>query len=174
MFATGATPSRLIQFIADHFPADANWPSYVQACFASAFSTVVLDMENHPSDQPVDDKKAADLNTRVLHEIVGRVPLWRDSVASQDRLWFDGLSISSDELSLIDSVHPESHPSLAESWPKMNEEAREFIRRTMVNSQSYYEKTQILARLVEKLQQQVGDHEPPSDAHDKAEASLPV
>jgi hypothetical protein len=58
-------------------------------------------------------------------------------------------------MSLIESIHPESHPSLTESWSSITVKSQDFIRRSMINSQSYFERTQILVRLVEQLQQQI-------------------
>lgn len=158
MFAAGATPSRLIRYIADYHSSDPRWPQYVKNYFSSAFSIVLLDMENQSPDARLSEKKTSHLNTHVLHELVGRAHLWQ-GISASDRVWFDGLAVSPDELTLIDQIKPELHPSLSGSWLLMTQEARDFVRRAMVNSQSYYEKTQILARLVEQLQQQLDDLE---------------
>lgn len=155
MFADGATPSQLIRYLARYHSNDPNWPNYISTYFAKAFSIVLLEMEGRSIDDKLDDKTMAILNTQVLHELVGRAHLWKTDAHGQ--VWFDGLDISADELTLIDSVDPKAYPSLVESWPLMSEEGKEFVRRVMINSQSYYEKTQILARLVERLQHRIDE-----------------
>jgi len=162
MFAEGATPSRLIQYIADYYGDAPEWTRYVQHYFWAAFSVVVLDMENQPADWQPDVRNSMRLNTDVLHEMVGRVHHWREQVRPMDaagQIWFDELTIAPDELSLVDNIKPELHPHLCNSWLAMKQPARDCVRQALVNAQAYYEKTQILARLVEQLQQQVIDLE---------------
>jgi hypothetical protein len=159
LFAAGAAPSRLIGYIAERHSGDENWHRYVEAYFSSAFSVVILDRiwENRSGNFSIEDKTASYLNTVVLQEIVERAHLWRHTIAGE--AWFDGLDVSSSELKLIDSIKPEIHPSLSESWAAMSGKSRFFVRQAMINSQSYYEKTMILARLAENLQRQVAELE---------------
>jgi hypothetical protein len=163
MFVEGATPTRLIEQISGHHAGDSGWPEYVESYFRSAFSVILLDREWHDrsSDGPISEKTAKNLNSRILHEMVGLAYLWRDKVASipNGESWLDGLKLSRDELALIDSIQPESEPALANSWSTLSERTREFIRRSMINSQAYYERTEVLLRLVERLQQQVAHAE---------------
>ena len=88
--------------------------------------------------------------------MVGRSGRWRESVDSAPgSAWCDELAVSPDDLKMHDGVRPESHPALADIWNALPPRAQDFLRRTMVNAQGYYERAQVLARLVERLQEQV-------------------
>jgi hypothetical protein len=100
LFIAGATPSRLIEYIARHHAGDPNWPRYVQPYFATAFSVALLEWENRSPELPIDERMAAYLDTTVLHEMVGRAHLWRQMVitpANGEEAWLDWLKISPDE-----------------------------------------------------------------------------
>ncbi len=162
LFATGVMPSRLIQYLAGCYSNDRDWPSHIRLYFSAAFSVVLLEREYQAGAVALDDGTKHYLNTDTLHEMVGRAHLWRgtlDPTLASTRLWFDGLTVAPDELSLIDHIHPDQHPALSDSWATMSQQAKDFVRQAMINSQSYYEKTQILARLVEQLQGEIARQE---------------
>jgi hypothetical protein len=62
---------------------------------------------------------------------------------------------ATDEADLIAATDPKLIPELAGSWDRMDEEAKQFIRRIIGNSHSAHEKLNALAALAERLQQQV-------------------
>jgi hypothetical protein len=88
--------------------------------------------------------------------MVGRASVWRAApTETLEPTWFDGLAVSPDDLAIIDGIRPESLPALADTWAALPPRAQAAVRQAMVNAQAYYERMKVLARLVERLQQQV-------------------
>lgn len=156
MFLNGATPSRLIRHIADRHETDPEWPSRVDDYFDAAFRVVpfVRPLQGpHASSVDVESLDWSDLNGELLRNMVGRRASWKDEV--EGPAWCDGLRVAPDDLKLIDGVQPEADPRLSDCWATLPTRAREAIRQAMVNAQGYFEQSQVLVRLVERLQQQV-------------------
>jgi hypothetical protein len=152
LFLAGATPWRLVRHIASRHDGDPDWAAAVGSYFAEAFSvsTLALDCCRRPVD--LDGPPPAHLDAELLRDMVGRMADWR---TPGDPAWCDGLSVSPDGLAMIDGLRPEAHPALAESWELLPPRVKEFVRQAMTNAQGYYEYAQVLARLAERLQQQV-------------------
>jgi hypothetical protein len=62
--------------------------------------------------------------------------------------------VRSDRDSIAD-VNPLAIPELAKSWDKIDEEAKLYIQRAFGNAQNLYERVFLLAKLAERLQEQV-------------------
>jgi len=159
MFLNGATPSRLVRHIAARHEGD-DWPAYVDAYFAESFSVTTFATNGHTLNVDLDRIESFEFDVDILRDMVGRIGVWRASVDDAPApAWCDGFSVSSDDLKMNDKTRPESHPALADSWASMTPRAREFVRQAMVNAQGYYERMQVLGRLVERLQEQVIEFE---------------
>lgn len=146
LFVAGATPSRLIRHIATRHDEPC-WPDLVPHYFAEAFAVAVLAADGWPSD----------LDRELLRDMVGRSHLWRTPEdAESDPAWWDGMRpVSGSERELLDRLRPETEPALREVWDSLPERTRSHIRRTAVNAAAYHEYAAVLARLVERLQEQV-------------------
>jgi hypothetical protein len=163
MFLNGSTPSRLVRYIASRHEGDPDWPTYVESYFTEAFSVTLL-MDHYPTPVELDGIDISDLDGDLLRDMVGRQAAWRESVSHPaGSAWCDGLSVSPDDLTMNQQIRPESHPALTDSWASMTPRAREFVRQAMVNSQGYYERMQVLVRLVERLQEQINELERQSE-----------
>jgi Cdc6-like AAA superfamily ATPase len=161
LFLAGATPSRLIRFIASHHAGDANWPRYVSTYFWAAFSVVIPRVESKLQNDHFETADFSHYNEDELHEIVVRAKEWHtNSTPEEDSLpaWFENLEVQ-DDFTTATAMHPEVHPSLVDCWPSMDEKARKFVRQSMINAQAYYERMRIIAKLAEQLQHQVIDLE---------------
>ena len=147
MFLEGATPSRLARHV-----GDLECPDRVPAYFQEAFRVAVLGSELH----------AELADAELLRDMVGRNHLWRQP-DDLEPVWWDGLTVSPDDLRMVEAIHPEAHPALKDVWPSLPARAQGAIRQAMVNAQAYHERTQVLTRLVERLQEQVVRLEQPSE-----------
>ena len=163
MFLNGATPSRLVRYIVSRHEGDQDWATYVESYFTEAFSVTLL-MDRYPTPVDLDQIDLSDLDGEILRDMVGRQVAWRESVSHPSgSAWCDGLSVSSDDLTMNQKIRPESHPALTDSWASMTPRAREFVRQAMVNAQGYYERMQVFARLAERLQEQINELERQSE-----------
>jgi hypothetical protein len=156
LFLAGATPSRLIRLIASRHASDADWPRYVYSYFWAAFSIVFARIEHQAHNTFLDATDMSRFNEEELHDIVASAKEWLIDSTEDDTLpaWFDSVDVH-DDFAVAENINPETHPSLVDSWPLMDEKARQFIRQSMINSQGYYERMRILAKLAERLQCQV-------------------
>lgn len=156
MFLNGAAPSRLIRHIASRYEGDPDWSDYVGPYFAEAFSVTTIALDRYPHPVDLDRIDLSDLDGELLRDMVGRLAGWRDkSDVEPGAAWCDGLAVSPDDATMIDSLQPESHPALKNAWSSLSPEVQGCLRRSMVNAQGYYERFQVLTRLVERLQKQV-------------------
>jgi hypothetical protein len=96
------------------------------------------------------------LNTEVLHEILSNRHLWSadDEETRRDDSWFNDLR-ATDIWTASDVFDPQAIPEFARSWPHLDDGARKFFKLLFVNSKADYERSLILARLVEKLQEKL-------------------
>ncbi len=99
----------------------------------------------------------AHVNRNVIHLMISNRNQWdKEALANGDDSpsWIDSL-VATDEAQAIEKCQPELLNELKEDWDKLNDQAKKFIKRMIGNSLTHYEKIEILATLVERLQQQV-------------------
>lgn len=172
MFLTGATPFRLVCFIAEHHAEDPKWPRYVQQYFWEAFFVTFLALENYPHDKKLRAEDFSSRNVAIIHDIIRQIPRWRDNddpESAELSSWCDELEIPMEELEMVEQLAPESHPSLSASWPNLNSPVQDFIRQTMTNSRIHYEQVQFLKSLITTLQKQIIELEK-GEVHGRAES----
>lgn len=153
MFLNGASPTHLIHHVAARYSGEPMWAFYTEEYFSQAFQIGML-------VPPRIYAESVDRN--LLRDMVGRCPLWRDSVAHLVPLgsaWCDGLTVAIDDLPMAEAIHPEAHPALADLWPTLPERAQLAIRQSMVNAQACYERMQVFVRLAGRLQERVAELE---------------
>jgi hypothetical protein len=156
MFLNGATPWRLVRHIASRHDGDPNCADLVGPYFAEAFAVTMIALDRGPNPVDLDGPAPPQLDEELLRDMVGRAAVWRATPGdAREPTWFDGLKVSPDDLALIDAIKLESHPALADTWAALPPRAQAAVRQAMVNAQAYHERMKVLARLVERLQQQV-------------------
>ena len=153
LFLNGATPAALVRNVTAHYPDDPMPLLVAEEYFSQAFQIGVLFHE------PID---SGFLNVHLLRDMVGRCPLWRESVAHLvpvGSAWCDGLQVSTDDLSMHEAIRPECHPALADSWDGLPPKVRTFVHRILAAAQGEHERAEVFARLAGKLQERIGEPE---------------
>jgi hypothetical protein len=155
MFKEGATPSRLIQHVVARHPDERNWYGLIQDYFREAFGVQIvrgLSPSEHYDDISM---RYAYLNEDVLHEIVQKRPEWDQELNDSQALSWLGALAAKDTAERIQELESNESPELVDSWNRVSDKDRATIIRITANLNSRIEMCHILARLAERLQQQV-------------------
>jgi hypothetical protein len=157
LFKSGATPSALIRRIADRHSGEPKLDALVRAYFREAFHVPMIRVGPEQVKQIAEGGGLAILNVTVLPRMIQTRWEWdvQDGSGGQpDDCWLDAVA-TTDEAALVAAADPELIPELAGSWDRMDDEAKQFIKRIIGNSHSSHEKVNALATLAERVQQQV-------------------
>ncbi len=157
MFKAGASPSRLIQHIVNRHPHEGNWHGLIQDYFREAFGVSIV-RGLTPSENYADiDLRYAYLNEDVLHEMVQMRSSWDQELNQEGVLpcWIDTLVATSATDRLREGKRLGPPPDFSEGWEKLSESDRAGIIRVNSSYKGRTELVHILARLVERLQQQI-------------------
>ncbi|HTU91145.1 MAG TPA: hypothetical protein VMF69_13790 [Gemmataceae bacterium] len=158
MFKEGATPSRLIQHIVARHPHEGNWHGLIQDYFREAFAIQIVRGLSPAETYSDIDLRYAYLNEDVLHEMVQMRSSWDQGLNDREGAWPSWLDtlVATNAIDRLQEGKQLAPPAdFSEAWEQLSENDRAGILR--VNS-SYTGKTelvQILARLVERLQQRI-------------------
>jgi hypothetical protein len=156
LFKTGATPSALIRRIADRHAGEPKLDVLVRAYFRDAFHVPMIRIGPEQVRQIAAGGSLPFLNVTVVHRMIQTRREW-DALDGADSpsegCWLDSVA-ATDEVTLIAATDPQTLPELAGSWDRMDEEAKQFIKRIIGNSHSLHEKVNVIAALAEQLQQQ--------------------
>jgi hypothetical protein len=157
MFRKGATPSRLIQHIAEHHGKEEDWAGLVGEYFWKAFSVPLVRVADSREECSCEDLHLAYLNVHLIHQMIENRSEWdRDAkgAAIHEPSWMNSL-VATDEVQLIKQAQPASLPEFANSWPHLERTAQDYVQRIMGNANALHERVLILARLTERLQQRI-------------------
>ncbi len=158
MFKEGATPSRLIQHIVARHPNEGNWHGLIQDYFREGFGVPIVRGLSPVETYDNIDLRYAYLNEDVLHEMVQSRTLW-DRVPNRTEgdlsSWLDSLTATSALDRLQEAKQMGTPADLSESWGRLNENERSGIVLANSSFKGRTEMIQILARLVERLQQRI-------------------
>jgi hypothetical protein len=157
LFKLGATPSALIRRIAERHAGEPKLDVLVRAYFREAFHVPMVRIGTEQVKQIAEGGSLPVLIAAILHRMVQTRAEWdrpesRDD--SSDGCWLDAV-MATDEAATTMSPDPKQIPELAGSWDRMDDEAKEFIKRLIGNSHSLHEKVDVIATLAERLQQRV-------------------
>jgi hypothetical protein len=158
LFKAGATPSRLMRhIIANREPQILPWTDkLIRAYFREAFRIPMFRLSAGLLADGPEGLVVAHINRNVIHQMIVNRSEWdkesADSPASST--WMDSLT-ATDESQMVEHSHPESWKELSNVWGQLDDSAKKCIKRLIGNSQTLYEKVEILATLSEQLQQQV-------------------
>ena len=154
MLCEGCTPLSIIRHICDLHHEGGRWQSFVSDCFRQAFGVTLLALPDR-YDSLLANRKIQDyLNTEILHEIISNRHLWVSSDMEYEvaHSWFSELS-PTDIWSATDRFDPQAIPEIAAVWPHLDTVTRQYLRVLIVNAKVNYERSLILARLAERLQE---------------------
>jgi len=146
LFKSGATPSALIRRIAERHAGEPMLDALVRAYFREAFHVPMIRVGPEQVKQIAEGCGLAILNVTVLPRMTQARREWDTEVESAG-CWMNTTT--------TDEAAPELIPELAGSWDRMDDEAKQFIRRIIANARSSHENANALAALAERLQQQV-------------------
>jgi hypothetical protein len=156
-FRDGATPLRLIRDIVARLGETAS-SREVQEILADTFQLPVvrvgplLDISQKRYGEGI-------LNRTLLAEIVENRERWQAVNASppKEPCWLDGLSLSSPEAARS-KVAADAYPGLSrESWAALTPEEQQALSVQMASGQVLSQRVELLARLAERLQEQVDE-----------------
>jgi hypothetical protein len=156
LFKTGATPSALIRRIVDRHADEPKVDVLVRAYFREAFRVPMIRVGPEQVKQIAEGDGLPILNVTVLHRMIQTRREWDllDKPGDQSEgCWLDTV-VATDEAATVATTDPKLIPELAASWERMDDEAKQFIRRMIGNAHSLHEKANALAALAEQLQQQ--------------------
>lgn len=158
LFKEGATPSRLIRHVVERHEGERGHHALIQAYFLETFGVPIV-----RGLSPIDDFQHADLryaflNEQLLHEMIQRRRVWDTDVigASEAGGWLDTLAAGDDKQRLRE-VQSVNLPDLNACWPRLTQEERDYIQRSLASARGLHESVKILARLAECLQQQLAE-----------------
>lgn len=155
MFIDGATPSELMQYIAQKHKDDSRLHFIITDYFREAFCIPLL--RNVVSEEDYSPaSRHAHYNRDVAPEIVERIDEWNhENLAGS---WLDGLSVNSlaEHTQRLKEAHFEE---LDRVWHNLNDKERHFIIRKIAIKDYYWEVAKMLAAMAERLQQKVVDLE---------------
>lgn len=152
LFKSGATPSSLIRRIADRHPGEPKLDVLVRAYFNEAFHVPMIRVGPEQVKQIAEGGGLAVLNVTVLPRMIQTRREW-DRQDGSGGCWLDAVA-APDEAALVAAADPERIPEFAGSWDRLDDEARQFIKRIIGNSHAMHEKVNALATLAEQVQQQ--------------------
>lgn len=156
LFKTGATPSALIRRVADRHAGEPQLDVLVRAYFREAFDVPMLRVGLEQVKEIARGGNLPILNVTVVSRMIQTRPEWdlpNEADDPSDSCWLDTVA-ATDEAALMAAIDPKSIPELAGSWDRMDDEAREFIKRIIGNNRTLQEKSNAIAALAEQLQQQ--------------------
>ena len=158
LFKNGATPSGLIQHIVARHPNEGNWHGLIQDYFREGFGVqIVRGLTPKETYQDI-DLRYSYLNEDVLHEMVQSRSTWdREADKSEDAVasWLDSLVATNALDRLQEAKRGGVPPDLSESWNRLSDRERNAILLANSGYKGRTEMVHILARLVERLQQQL-------------------
>lgn len=150
-FLDGATPSRLMQIIAERHHEVDRLHLLIKDYFREAFGIPLL--RNVPlNTPPAPGASAGHFSRDVLPEIVQRIDQW--NVTDLASSWLNGLKTTSlqDHAERLKDLRFEE---LDRVWDTLNDRERQFIVRKIAQKDQSWEIVKILAALAERLQEQV-------------------
>ena len=151
MFIDGATPSQLMQYIANQHPDDPRLHFILSDYFREAFSIPLL--RNVVSQEDYSpNRRHAHYNRDVVPEIVQRVGDW--NTADLKGSWLEGVAVrsSADHAERLKAAHFEE---LDRVWNALTEKERLFIIRKIAIANHDWDVIKSLSALAERLQQKV-------------------
>lgn len=146
LFKAGATPSALIRHTANCHAGEAKLDVLVRAYFREAFHVPMLRVGPEQVRQIADGGSLPILNVTVLPRMIQARKEWDTDSSSS---WMNGVEEASSA-----GVDLQTIPELAGSWDRLDDEAKQFIQRTIGTSRALHEHVNTLAVLAEQLQQQ--------------------
>lgn len=153
LFKGGATPSALIRRIADRHSDDPHIDVLVRDYFREAFQVPMLRIGPEQVAAIAAGASLPVLNTTVVPRMIQTRPEWDDA----GECWLDGTAVH-DETELVVTADPQHIPELAGSWDRLDDGAKQFIRRIIGNARSAGEKLDALAVLTERLQSKLAEN----------------
>jgi hypothetical protein len=162
-FVDGATPSRLIQYILEQHPTDCKGDKYrlIQGYFEEAFRIPLVRNLRRDDSYSSESLQYAFLNESLLHEMIVNEPQWNPTPKSNQvcsSTWLEPLTATAEE-ELLNHARSTPPRELADSWNDLGQSERAYILRLIANLTLVHERSTILARLAERLQQKVVDLE---------------
>jgi hypothetical protein len=157
LFREGATPSRLMRHIVGRHPDEKNRHALIQDYFREAFGVDLVRGLKPFDDYAHADLRYAFLNQDLLHGMAAKRATWdsgKAPTAGAAPSWLDSLE-ATDLQELIREAEASGLPELAEGWVKLNPKERSAVCRIIAGFNLRSETVQLLARLVERLQQKV-------------------
>jgi hypothetical protein len=158
-FKAGATPSALVRMIAERHAGEPQIDRLVRAYFREAFCVPMLQIGREQVAEIAQGAGLPALNSRVIHQMVAARGEW-DTTATEEPCWLDHVT-ATDEAEMLRKTEAETQQEAVSWWNQLDDEGKRFITRTIANARSLSERVQILAALVEQLQQQVPASERP-------------
>ncbi len=153
MFADGATPSRLIRWIAERHEGERELHLLVQMYFLEAFEVPIVRGLNPIDDYREMDLSLARLNRELIPQMINGMDEWRDSNRRSES-WLDGMKLTSDAQG-GDQIRCETIPDLKRCWPLLNSDEQQYIQAVFRGSHGQFEAAKALSQLAERLQQRV-------------------
>jgi hypothetical protein len=156
LFRQGATPSRLIQLIAERHRGEQSLHGLIQIYFLETFGVPIVRGLNPLDDYESIGLKYAFLNDDVLHWMIEARTTWDQS--SSEQSWLDALTATSIDERLR-KAKEQPYSELSRNWDKLDDKERFVIQRLIAGLNGRSEQVRILARLAERLQQRVNELE---------------
>lgn len=153
LFKSGATPSALIRRIAERHAGVPALDALVRAYFREAFHVPMVRVGPDQVNQIAEGSSLAILNVTVLPRMIQMRREW-DAHDGVEACWLDAVTVT-DEAALAAETDPESIPELAGSWDRLDDEAKQYIRRIIGSAHASQQQVNALAALAEQVQQQV-------------------
>jgi hypothetical protein len=138
-FDAGATPSALVRRIAARHPGEPRADTLVRDYFREAFGVPMVRVGPEQVAAIAAGGSVPALTVSVLPRMLagGDRPGWLGPAAERPA-----------------PVEPERIPELAGSWDRMDDTAKEYIRRLLAAAGAAHEQVAVLAALAERLQDQ--------------------
>lgn len=152
LFKGGATPSVVVRRIAERHEGEAMLDRTVRHYFRVAFGVPMARIGPEMVEAICRGDGVPSLNTSLLHLMIELRPEWDTEPC--DGSWLETVTATS-PATLLGDTELQDLPELAESWDRLDEMAKRYIRRTSANARSLYEQVNALAALAERLQEQV-------------------
>jgi len=155
MFLDGATPSQLMNHIANQHGDGSRLHFTIKDYFREAFGIQLL--RNVISGEDYSPNcHHAHFNRDVAPEMVQRIGDWNH--ATLEGSWLADIDIKSlsDHVERLNSAHFEE---LERVWANLNDKEKLFIIRKIATKDYYWEVMKLLASMAERLQQKVVDLE---------------
>ncbi len=151
MFLDGATPSRLMRHIANQHPDDPRLHFLITDYFREAFGIPLVRTVGGREDYSP-DRRHAHFIRELVPEMIQRIGDW--NTESVEGSWVEGVSVCSvnEHSERLRSVRFEE---LNRVWDTLNDKEKRFIIRKSARIDYGWDAMKCLAKLAERLQQQV-------------------